>query len=37
MIVLDSHIWFWWVNGENQRLPSNWATLICWENPQYQG
>lgn len=22
MIVLDSHIWFWWVNGENQRLPS---------------
>ena len=22
MIVLDSHIWFWWINGENQRLPS---------------
>lgn len=22
MIVLDSHIWFWWVNGEHQRLPS---------------
>ena len=22
MIVLDSHIWFWWVNGENRRLPS---------------
>lgn len=23
MIVLDSHIWFWWGNGENQRLPSS--------------
>ncbi len=20
MIVLDSHIWFWWVNGEHARL-----------------
>lgn len=22
MIVLDSHIWFWWINLEHQRLPS---------------
>ena len=22
MIVLDSHIWFWWINLEHQRIPS---------------
>lgn len=23
MIVLDSHIWFWWINLEHQRIPSS--------------
>jgi len=23
MIVLDSHIWFWWINLEHHRIPSS--------------
>nr|VFJ43291.1 MAG: PIN domain nuclease, a component of toxin-antitoxin system (PIN domain) [Candidatus Kentron sp. FM]VFJ43951.1 MAG: PIN domain nuclease, a component of toxin-antitoxin system (PIN domain) [Candidatus Kentron sp. FM]VFK06027.1 MAG: PIN domain nuclease, a component of toxin-antitoxin system (PIN domain) [Candidatus Kentron sp. FM] len=23
MIVLDSHIWFWWINQEQHRLPAS--------------
>jgi PIN domain nuclease of toxin-antitoxin system len=25
MIVMDSHIWFWWINLEHNRFP---ATLL---------
>lgn len=28
MIVLDSHIWFWWINLEHQRLPAALLTAI---------
>ena len=28
MIVLDSHVWYWWVNLEHDRLPSSLLTAI---------
>jgi PIN domain nuclease of toxin-antitoxin system len=28
MIVLDSHIWFWWINLEHYRLPSSLLAVI---------
>jgi len=28
MIVLDSHIWFWWINLEHHRLPSSLLAII---------
>lgn len=28
MIVLDSHVWFWWINFEHQRLSSSQVTAI---------
>ncbi len=28
MIVLDSHIWFWWINLEHERFPENWRRQI---------
>lgn len=28
VIVLDSHIWYWWVNLEHQRLPPGMAATI---------
>lgn len=30
MIVLDSHIWFWWINLEHHRLPA--SVLAAIEN-----
>lgn len=32
MIVLDSHVWFWWVNLEHQRLPEYMITRIEGED-----
>lgn len=28
MIVLDSHIWFWWINQEHQRIPASMLAAI---------
>ena len=28
MIVLDSHVWYWWVNLEHDRLPSSLLSAI---------
>lgn len=28
MIVLDTHIWLWWVNADQTRLKPEWAALI---------
>lgn len=28
IIVLDTHIWFWWITQEHQRFPLEWLTLI---------
>ncbi len=28
MILLDSHIWFWWINLEHDRFPAQWRGLI---------
>jgi PIN domain nuclease of toxin-antitoxin system len=28
VIVLDTHIWFWWVNLEHQRIPNSMLTKI---------
>lgn len=28
MIVLDSHVWFWWINLESDRLPAHWPVHI---------
>ena len=28
MIVLDTHIWYWWVNLEHDRLPSGMVATI---------
>ena len=28
MIVLDSHIWFWWINLEFERFPKSWRQQI---------
>jgi len=35
MIVLDSHIWFWWINLDHQRIPS--TMLIEIENANRVG
>ena len=35
MIVLDSHIWFWWINLEHHRLSS--AQLAAIENASRVG
>jgi PIN domain nuclease of toxin-antitoxin system len=35
MIVLDSHIWFWWVNSEHQRLSA--SLLAAIENDPVVG
>lgn len=29
MIVLDTHIWFWWVSGEHSRLSSELLELLA--------
>ena len=28
MIVLDSHIWFWFVNMDHDRFPASWTEMI---------
>ncbi|OUC15109.1 MAG: twitching motility protein PilT [Alkalinema sp. CACIAM 70d] len=28
IIVLDTHIWFWWINQEFQRFPAHWLERI---------
>ena len=28
MIVLDTHIWFWYINGSFDRFPSQWLEQI---------
>lgn len=28
MIVLDTHIWFWWINQEHNRFPLSWLARI---------
>jgi len=28
VIVLDSHIWFWWINLEFERFPKSWRPQI---------
>ncbi len=28
MIVLDTHIWLWWVNNDNQNLKPEWMSRI---------
>lgn len=28
MIVLDSHVWFWWINLEHHRLPASMVAAI---------
>lgn len=28
MIVLDTHIWFWWINEEYHRFPASWLSRI---------
>jgi len=28
MIVLDTHIWLWWINGDQVRLQSAWTERI---------
>ncbi|MBI5816147.1 MAG: type II toxin-antitoxin system VapC family toxin [Nitrospinae bacterium] len=28
MIVLDTHVWFWWVNLEHDRLPSTFLSAL---------
>lgn len=29
MILLDTHIWLWWISQNTDRLPSAWQTLIA--------
>ena len=29
MIVLDTHIWIWWLNGDKEKLGDRWSDLIC--------
>ncbi len=28
VIVLDSHLWFWWISQEHDRFPAHWQSLI---------
>jgi PIN domain nuclease of toxin-antitoxin system len=28
VIVLDTHIWFWWITQEFQRFPSHWRDIF---------
>lgn len=28
MIVLDTHIWLWWINGNNDKLRPSWSQAI---------
>jgi len=28
IIVLDTHIWFWWITQEFQRFPKQWLNII---------
>jgi PIN domain nuclease of toxin-antitoxin system len=28
MILLDSHVWYWWIVGEHQRLTPSWVDAI---------
>jgi PIN domain nuclease of toxin-antitoxin system len=28
IVVLDSHLWFWWINQEFDRFPDPWRELI---------
>ena len=32
MILLDSHIWFWWINLEHDRFPKSWRPAIEQSN-----
>lgn len=27
-LVLDTHIWLWWIMQELDRFPAHWSTLI---------
>ncbi|MBT4837679.1 MAG: type II toxin-antitoxin system VapC family toxin [Methylococcales bacterium] len=35
IILLDSHIWFWWITGEQKKYPKSWNQII--ENSQKVG
>ncbi len=28
IIILDTHIWFWWISQDLKRFPSHWQDLI---------
>jgi PIN domain nuclease of toxin-antitoxin system len=28
IILLDTHIWFWWINEEHHRFPASWLARI---------
>jgi len=28
IIVLDTHIWLWYINGNDEQLPAGWLTRI---------
>lgn len=28
IMVLDTHIWFWWINEEHHRFPASWLARI---------
>jgi PIN domain nuclease of toxin-antitoxin system len=28
IIILDTHIWFWFINQEFQRFPTHWREII---------
>ena len=30
MVVLDTHIWFWFINGSFERFPAQWVEQI-WQ------
>ena len=33
MILLDTHVWIWWVNADRARLRPSWSTLIQGDGP----
>ena len=37
MIVLDTHIWVWWVNGETQQLTQEYQEYIQQHESQGLG
>jgi PIN domain nuclease of toxin-antitoxin system len=28
IVVLDTHIWYWWINQEYHRFPKQWNDII---------